>query len=81
MENEEADVGRDGRTRLARPYCWARMGTDSENRFSCSADPEQDWQPYPVDPYSAIYDDSYILFRRYLQEYSSTVIIPCELNQ
>ena len=22
--------------------------------FSCSADHEQDWQPYPVDPYSAI---------------------------
>ena len=20
--------------------------------FSCSADHEQDWQPYPVDPYS-----------------------------
>ena len=23
----------------------------------CSADDEQDWQPYPVDPYSAISDD------------------------
>ena len=22
--------------------------------FLCSADHEQDWQPYPVDPYSAI---------------------------
>ena len=22
--------------------------------FSCSADHEQDWQPYPVDPYSVI---------------------------
>ena len=21
------------------------------------ADHEQDWQPYPIDPYSAIYDD------------------------
>ena len=27
------------------------------NSFSCSADHEQDWQPYPVDPYSAICDD------------------------
>ena len=28
--------------------------------FPCSADHEQDWQPYPVDPYSAIicYDHS-----------------------
>ena len=25
--------------------------------FPCSADHEQDWQPYPVDPYSDIYDD------------------------
>ena len=25
--------------------------------FSCSADHEQDWQLYPVDPYSAICDD------------------------
>ena len=26
-------------------------------RFPCSADHEQDWQPYPVDPHSAICDD------------------------
>ena len=25
--------------------------------FRCSADLEQDWQPYPVEPYSAICDD------------------------
>ena len=25
--------------------------------FHCSADHKQNWQPYPVDPYSAIYDD------------------------
>ena len=25
--------------------------------FPCSADHEQDWQPYPVDPYSAICDE------------------------
>ena len=24
--------------------------------FPCSADHEQDWQPYPVDPYSAMSD-------------------------
>ena len=30
--------------------------------FPSSADHEQDWQPYPVDPYSAICDDhTYIL--------------------
>ena len=32
--------------------------------FPCSADHEQDWQPYPVDPYSAICDDhTYILHK------------------
>ena len=25
--------------------------------FPCAVDHEQDWQPYPVDPYSAIRDD------------------------
>ena len=25
--------------------------------FPCSADHEQDWRPYPVDPYSALCDD------------------------
>ena len=29
--------------------------------FSCSADDVQDWQPYPVDPYSCyMYDHTYI---------------------
>ena len=36
--------------------------------FPCSADHEQDWQPYPVDPYPAICDDhtyihTYILYK------------------
>ena len=32
--------------------------------FPCPADHVQDWQPYPVDPYSAICDDhTYILYR------------------
>ena len=33
--------------------------------YPCSAYHEQDWQPYPVDPYSAIRDDhTYIHFPR-----------------
>ena len=32
--------------------------------FPCSADHEQDWQPYPLDPYSAICDD-----RTYIHTY------------
>ena len=31
--------------------------------FPCSTDHEQDWKPYPVDPYSAICDDhTYIAY-------------------
>ena len=37
--------------------------------FPCSADHEQDWQPYPVDPYSAICDD-----HTYIHTYRSTVL-------
>ena len=35
--------------------------------FPCSADHEQDWQPYPVDPYSAIRDD-YTYIHTYIRE-------------
>ena len=35
-----------------------RRGRGQGNvHFPCSADREQDWQPYSVDPYSAICDD------------------------
>ena len=49
--DEQADAGRDCRNRLARPNSQARMGQGNIH-FPCSADHEQDWQPYPVDPYS-----------------------------
>ena len=39
-------------------------------RFPCSADHVQDWQPYPVDPYSAICDDhTYICTYSYSYTY------------
>ena len=40
--------------------------------FPCSADHEQDWQPYPVDPYSAICDD-----HTYIHTYVCMVITTC----
>ena len=55
-EDEQADAGWDCRTRLARPNSQARTG-QGNIYFPCSADHVQDWQPYPVDPYSAICDD------------------------
>ena len=40
--------------------------------FACSADHEQDWQPYPVDPYSCyMCDHTYI---HVVPDYSSEVI-------
>ena len=50
--------------------------------FPCSADHEQDWQPYPVDPYSAICDD-HAYIHTYCLESASTgsvnvMVIPNE---
>ena len=58
--DEQADAGRHCRTRLERPNSQARTGT-GKYFFPCSADHEQDWQPYPVDPYSAMCDDHTVL--------------------
>ena len=42
--------------------------------FPCSGDHEQDWQPYPVDPYSAICDDhTYIYKYIYTHSVKATV--------
>ena len=58
--DEQADAGRDCRTRLARPSSQARTRTEKYS-FPCSADHEQDWQPHPVDPYSCyMCDHTYI---------------------
>ena len=43
--DEQADAGRDCRTRLARPILRHERGQGNIH-FSCSADHEQDWQPY-----------------------------------
>ena len=57
--DEQADAGRDCRTRLAKPNSHERG--HGKNIFSCSADHVQDWQPYPVDPYSCyMCDHTYI---------------------
>ena len=43
-------VSRDQTLRHAR-------GQEGNIDFPCSADHEQDWQSYPVDPYSAVCDN------------------------
>ena len=45
--------------------------------FPCSADNEQDWQPYPVDPYSCyICDHTYIVKRIVLKYDDISAIEP-----
>ena len=48
--DEQADAGRDCRTRLARPNLRRERGQGNIH-LPCSADREQDWQSYSVDPY------------------------------
>ena len=49
---------RDGTTEpVSRNQILRRERRQGNSYFPCSADHEQDWQPYPVDPYSAICDD------------------------
>ena len=51
--DEQVGAGRDCRARLARPDFQARTGTGKYSFFLVQlTTTEQDWQPYPVDPYS-----------------------------
>ena len=49
--DEQADAGRDFRT-VSRDQILRHERGQGNIYFSCSADHVQDWQPYPVDPYS-----------------------------
>ena len=53
--DEQADAGRDCRARLFsrdQQILRRERGQGNNINFPCSADhDEQDWQPYPVDPY------------------------------
>ena len=42
---------------VSRDQILRREGGQGNINFSCSADREQDWQPYPVDPSLAVCDD------------------------
>ena len=53
--DEQAYAGRDCRTRLARPNSQGERGQGNIN-LPCSADHEQNWQPYPFIPTLALCD-------------------------
>ena len=53
MDNEQ--LMRDGTTEpVSQDQILRRVGGQGNINFPCSADHEQDWQPHPVDLYSAI---------------------------
>ena len=58
MENEQADAERDGTAEPnSQDQILRRERRQGKWNFPCSADHEQDWQPYPVDAQSAESDD------------------------
>ena len=55
---EMSRLTRDGTAEpVSRDQSLRRERRQENIHFPCSADHVQDWQPYPVDPYSAICDD------------------------
>ena len=61
---------RDGTGKLvSRDQILRRERGQGNIHFPSSADHEQDWQPYPVDPYSALCDNyTLILFNRHASQ-------------
>ena len=60
---------RDGTAEVSRDQILRHEGGQGNIHFPCSADHKQDWQPYTVDPYSALsgdYDGTYILVILYI---------------
>ena len=71
--DEQADAGRDGTAEpVSRDQILRHARGQGNIHFPCSADHDQDWQPYPVDPYSAICDD-HTYIHRYITAQSGAV--------
>ena len=60
---EMGRLTRDGTAEpVSRDQTLGRERGQENINFPCSVDHEQDWQPYPVDPYSCcMYDHTYML--------------------
>ena len=50
---------------VSRDQILRRERGQGKTHFSCSADHEQDWQAYQVDPYSAMCDDQTYIMHTY----------------
>ena len=73
IQPEYEDVTRDGTAEpVSRDQILRRRERGQGNiMFPCSADHEQDWQPYPVDPYScySLSDDHITYIHTYIHTY------------
>ena len=84
-EYEMSKLTRDGTAEpVSRDQILRHARGQGNIHFPCSADHEQDWQPYPVDPYSAICDDhtyhtDMMFMIRHLQELARKNSVLCIL--
>ena len=72
MENEQADPGT--AEPVSRDQILRRVRGQGNIHFPCPADHEQDWQLYPVNPYSAICDG-----HTYIHTYIHTLKLRAQL--
>ena len=71
--DEQGDAGRDGQP-VSRDKILRRERGQGNDHLPCSADHLQDWEPYPVDPYSAIRDGlTYIQYTYTVKEKSGRI--------
>ena len=72
LSMEMSRLTRDGTAEpVSRDQIFRHARGQGNVHFPCSADHDQDWQPYPVDPYSAICDD-----HTYIHTYIHTYRVP-----
>ena len=71
-------VSRDGTAEpVSRDQIFRRECGQGKNIFPCLADHVQDWQPYPVDPYSCyVYNHTYIHIHRTASDTLYMLLIP-----
>ena len=68
MENEQADAEGTAEP-VPRNQILRRILGQGNIRFLCSADHEQDWQPYPVHSYPVVWDDHTYIMHIYIYIY------------
>ena len=75
---EMSRLPRDGTAKpVSRDQILRRVRGQGNIYFPCSANHEQDWQPYPVDPYSCYMCDHTLDYESHLQPIPTVVMPTC----